>query len=92
VEVNQNHVLKGGKTWQYSNLHPWNTISSPKAQEKLDLHRQPEKRTAKFNSSNNCSTNTSCCSDKGVVLARGVVGGGRYKMLFELPEIEKLFC
>ena len=42
MEVHQNHARKGGAT------SGSRTIPAPKLQEKLDLHRQPGKRAAKF--------------------------------------------
>ena len=47
------------------------TSTQPQITEKLDLHRQTENGTAKFHGSPRCGTNTSCCSNRTVVFARG---------------------
>ena len=54
-----------------------NAISYPKSKQTLDLHGQTENGTAQFSGSKTCGTNTSCCSDKGVVLCEEERGGGR---------------
>ena len=52
------------------------TIPSTKSQKKRDLHAQFGKRTAKLHTFKNCRNNSSCCSDKGAVLAKGWWGTG----------------
>ena len=49
-------------------------ICSPESQKIPDPHRQPESGFAEFHGPERCGNNTSCCSAKGVVLARK--GGG----------------
>ena len=62
-----------GKGWKDRNQQPQNIIPSPKSNKTLDLLGQPEKEAGEFHGSRNCRSNTSCCSDKGVVLAKGVL-------------------
>ena len=65
MEVHQSRVLKGGAKRTVRRIPG---IPSPAPNRgKLDLHRQPEKGTAKFHGSKSCINNPSCCSDKGGV-------------------------
>jgi len=64
----------GGGGQSGGNQHPQKTIPSPESHEKLGLHGNPQKATAKFHGSKSCRNNTLGCSDNGVVLAQGAGG------------------
>jgi hypothetical protein len=56
--------------WQHVASIP--KIPSPsQSQHKLGLHGKPENGTTQLHGSRSCGNNTSCCSDKGLVLAKG---------------------
>uniref|UniRef100_A0A7S4GE68 Uncharacterized protein n=1 Tax=Eutreptiella gymnastica TaxID=73025 RepID=A0A7S4GE68_9EUGL len=66
----QKRVEKGIKWPMKMVSHKIGILLSPKSQNNVGLHRQPQKGTNKFRVS------TSCCSDTGVVLAKWAGGRG----------------
>ena len=64
------HVATSGRKSTSLKYHP-----QPQSQKKnrivrIGVHRPPEDGTANFRGSTSCSNNASCCSERGVVLAR----------------------